>query len=582
MAINIPSLFRDVIETPEQRQRRKLAEQAALIPQARGGFGDLVAPLVQATSLNLQQGSEGLGRSVGGMLGLDMRDTSEKVSDQLLGANLSSPQGMRDLSVALRGIAPLQSIGLIQAAQEKEMQQAALQRELNDREQIRKIREQQIAENERLEQEIEDSREAREENAVRYRALGIPEALVKDYLSKELSAAQMLNESSKRLGARASSVNFPKYTTPSGTKRDNLILAIDDNEEAQRLLDQKINQSSFPIFGFNYGGDQAFSKEDIIAEAALHMNFNESINEKEAINRAVSSLPNGGLLSLISRQNPEVANNLRQTYLGETNFNLGNVNQEALRNSLGLSEGETNETSLNAEDLFSAVVEYQNKAGSEETNPTETTTDNKSFEDREIDFLNTVSGETDRMNRFAMVDEMMKRGREAQQQRQVPSGTNMFAGLTPEETTVEEQPKEQAEFQPTLDDYLKAFEELDFPAISSVAEAARMAPDVYKQIKNITDATLSTISSREALVGKIDSGYKNLLKATGALVNKLVEGQNVNDQNIIDSIDKNIKKMENRLASIVLPPQLDRQLSNGVALYKQLVDAAKAQFQDNN
>lgn len=40
--------------------------------------------------------------------------------------------------------------------------------------------------------------------------------------------------------------------------------------------------------------------------------------------------------------------------------------------------------------------------------------------------------------------------------------------------------------------------------------------------------------------------------------------------------------MENRLASIVLPPQLDRQLSNGVALYKQLVDAAKAQFQDNN
>ena len=120
MAINIPSLFRDVIETPEQRQRRKLAEQAALIPQARGGFGDLVAPLVQATSLNIQQGSEGLGRSVGGMLGLDMRDTSEKVSDQLLGADLSSSQGMRDLSVALRGIAPLQSIGLIEAAEEIE------------------------------------------------------------------------------------------------------------------------------------------------------------------------------------------------------------------------------------------------------------------------------------------------------------------------------------------------------------------------------------------------------------------------------------------------------------------------------
>ena len=125
MAINIPSLFRDVIETPEQRQRRKLAEQAALIPQARGGFGDLVAPLVQATSLNIQQGSEGLGRSVGGMLGLDMRDTSQKVSDQLLGADLSSSTGMRDLSKAINRYAPAQAIGLLQAADEREQAEKA-------------------------------------------------------------------------------------------------------------------------------------------------------------------------------------------------------------------------------------------------------------------------------------------------------------------------------------------------------------------------------------------------------------------------------------------------------------------------
>ena len=125
MAINIPSLFRDVIETPEQRQRRKLSEAVALAPQARGGIASLLNPLAQAASINLQQGSEGLGRSVGGMLGLDMRDTSEKVSDQLLGADLSSPQGMRDLSVALRGIAPLQSIGLIEAAEEKEQAEKA-------------------------------------------------------------------------------------------------------------------------------------------------------------------------------------------------------------------------------------------------------------------------------------------------------------------------------------------------------------------------------------------------------------------------------------------------------------------------
>ena len=130
MAINIPSLFRDVIETDEQRQRRKLSEAVALAPQARGGIASLLNPLAQAASINLQQGSEGLGRSVGGMLGLDMRDTSEKVSDELLGADLSNPQGIKNLSMQLQDIAPLQSIGLMQAATEQEKEQKELDRQI--------------------------------------------------------------------------------------------------------------------------------------------------------------------------------------------------------------------------------------------------------------------------------------------------------------------------------------------------------------------------------------------------------------------------------------------------------------------
>ena len=130
MAIDIPSLFRDVIETPEQRQRRKLSEAVALAPQARGGIASLLNPLAQAASINLQQGSEGLGRSVGGMLGLDMRDTGEKVSDQLLGADLSNPQGIKNLSMQLQDIAPLQSIGLMQAATEQEKEQKELDRQI--------------------------------------------------------------------------------------------------------------------------------------------------------------------------------------------------------------------------------------------------------------------------------------------------------------------------------------------------------------------------------------------------------------------------------------------------------------------
>ena len=121
MAIDIPSLFRDVIETPEQRQRRKLSEAVALAPQARGGIASLLNPLAQAASINLQQGSEGLGRSVGGMLGLDMRDSSQKLSDALMAGDPNTPEGLKDLSKQLQNIFPAQSLGLLQAAREQEI-----------------------------------------------------------------------------------------------------------------------------------------------------------------------------------------------------------------------------------------------------------------------------------------------------------------------------------------------------------------------------------------------------------------------------------------------------------------------------
>ena len=144
MAIDIPSLFRDVIETPEQRQRRKLSEAVALAPQARGGIASLLNPLAQAASINLQQGSEGLGRSVGGMLGLDMRDSSQKLSDALMAGDPNTPEGLRDLSKQLQNIFPAQSLGLLQAATEQE--QIA-----EDRETARKELERQINLDERRE-----------------------------------------------------------------------------------------------------------------------------------------------------------------------------------------------------------------------------------------------------------------------------------------------------------------------------------------------------------------------------------------------------------------------------------------------
>ena len=194
MAIDIPSLFRDVIETPEQRQRRKLSEAVALAPQARGGIASLLNPLAQAASINLQQGSEGLGRSVGGMLGLDMRDTGEKVSDELLGADLSDATGMRDLSKAISPYAPVQAMGLLQAADEKDLQEAQLQRDLDDRTQLRTLREQNIAANTQNVELETQNKAARKRIAENLREEGeVSENLIDSYERGVTTIAQIEN-----------------------------------------------------------------------------------------------------------------------------------------------------------------------------------------------------------------------------------------------------------------------------------------------------------------------------------------------------------------------------------------------------
>ena len=133
MAINIPSLFRDVIETPEQRQQRQMLErlgQAQSFMAPRGSVAALANPLAGATFMNIAESQDRVKENLGGMLGLDMRDTSQKVSDELLGADLSSPQGMRDLSKAISPFAPAQAIGLIGSAQQQELLNR--QKELED------------------------------------------------------------------------------------------------------------------------------------------------------------------------------------------------------------------------------------------------------------------------------------------------------------------------------------------------------------------------------------------------------------------------------------------------------------------
>ena len=97
MAINIQSLFSDIIETPAQRQERMLGEGILKGRELTGGLTGLArtqAPLVSALSMQMPQRQEALRRGVGGMLGLDVRTESEKVQEALQGVDPNDPQSL--------------------------------------------------------------------------------------------------------------------------------------------------------------------------------------------------------------------------------------------------------------------------------------------------------------------------------------------------------------------------------------------------------------------------------------------------------------------------------------------------------
>lgn len=130
--IDIPSLFRDVLETPQQRQQRQMQEgmlRGQQMTSGLKGYAATQAPLIQTLYRNMPARQDALRRGVGGMLGLDVRTESEKLSDILKTADTSSPSGMINLSKAIQQYAPAQALQLRQAANEREAELAKLSRQ---------------------------------------------------------------------------------------------------------------------------------------------------------------------------------------------------------------------------------------------------------------------------------------------------------------------------------------------------------------------------------------------------------------------------------------------------------------------
>lgn len=119
MAINIQSLFSDIIETPAQRQERMLTEGILRGRELTSGLTGLArtqAPLVAALSMQMPQRQDALRTSVGGLLGLDVRTDSERVQEALSGVDPYNPESI------LQAAQMIGDMGLgAQAAQMRQM-----------------------------------------------------------------------------------------------------------------------------------------------------------------------------------------------------------------------------------------------------------------------------------------------------------------------------------------------------------------------------------------------------------------------------------------------------------------------------
>ena len=129
MAIDVQSLFADIIDTPEQRQQKLLQQgmvQGQLLSSGLRGRAAALAPLAQVAGQLGVQRQEDLRRAVQPMIGIDPRTTGEKLQESLQGLNLNTSQGLIAAARQIETIDPVRAASLRQAATKLEAEQAVL------------------------------------------------------------------------------------------------------------------------------------------------------------------------------------------------------------------------------------------------------------------------------------------------------------------------------------------------------------------------------------------------------------------------------------------------------------------------
>ena len=120
---NIAALFSDIVETPQQRQQRLLAEGQASAAQF-GGLPTGIRELAMGIGTNIPRNVEAV-RRFGVQAGLPMETQGEQLQGAMANFNIDDPNSRMAVLNQLKGIDPMRAVAFGEMLQEKDAQQAA-------------------------------------------------------------------------------------------------------------------------------------------------------------------------------------------------------------------------------------------------------------------------------------------------------------------------------------------------------------------------------------------------------------------------------------------------------------------------
>ena len=523
MAIDINSLFADIIDTPEQRQQKLLQQgmvQGQLLSSGLRGRAAALAPLAQMAGQLGVQRNEDLRRAVQPMLGIDPRTTGEKMAEQLKGLDPEDPNSLLQAAQALQSIDPVRAASLRQAA-------ARVRVEKEDREKTTRLQELQLNAAEREAALAEQAQENKAQTIARYRAMGVPDAFIESYRVGELTAKDLMTSWAEQLSSKAKAKPF-KFESLKGEDKEIAVKAILENEDAQTLLKQIEEGSESSLGLLTWGGEKKFDQQSLLDEAAVWRVLNPAMTVTEAVEAAVTSLPQGGARAVLASGGQGAEQQMQRAVdiakgnipsVSPANINLGQQSPEAGLNVAGF-ENEVNSIFEEAAALQRRIE--SSEGGARDVTPTST---------QPVPYTENPS----------MVVQAMLGMRDV-------SRKLFNLGEDQTETNAQDQGVSASQ-------YLKAVEGLDFPVVSSLAKNIPVAQKAAVDAFNVLKTTLSSVDN---IKKARDAGIDVLLGSTANLVGTLVEGQASSrrqGEQIATNIDlakQNIQEMRSKVGQ--LPP----------------------------